>query len=104
LPSYIGIKKYLRRATEACGIDRRKTPHKLRHTAATRLTQAGVQTFVIQEFMGHKSLTTTRGYVSIEPETLKVAAKTQGASGGLEGDQGVSERLLAHLASKKDAA
>jgi integrase len=104
LPSYIGIKKYLRRATEACGIDQRKTPHKLRHTAATRLTQAGVQTFVIQEFMGHKSLTTTRGYVSIEPETLKVAAKMRGAGGGLEGDQGVSERILAHLAPKKDAA
>lgn len=104
LPSYRGILKYLKRATKACGIDPGKTPHKLRHTTATRLTQAGAQTFVIQELMGHRNVETTRGYVSVEPMTLKLATQLKGAAGSLEGQEGLSEAVLekTELASIKD--
>jgi integrase len=47
--------------------------HTTRHTCATRLVDAGVNPFVIQEWMGHKNMETTLRYAHVRPENLDAA-------------------------------
>jgi site-specific recombinase XerD len=48
-------------AAEA-GIHKSISPHKLRHSFATHLRQAGVELEVVQELLGHERIETTRIY------------------------------------------
>lgn len=50
-------------------------PHMLRHTCATRLSQAGVSLTLIKEWMGHTTIQTTARYAHFSPEDLRAAAK-----------------------------
>ncbi|WCK52939.1 tyrosine-type recombinase/integrase [Aneurinibacillus sp. Ricciae_BoGa-3] len=61
------VKKYAARA----GIDKKVTPHKLRHTCATHLLQEGAHLVAIQKLLGHKSLNTTQIYLHITITDLK---------------------------------
>jgi integrase len=45
--------------------------HDLRHTFATRLAQAGVDTYKVQRLLGHKSATMTQRYAHHSPESLR---------------------------------
>ncbi len=58
------VRKHHRRATEACPTlgTKRVTPHVLRHTAAMRLLEAGVDRAVIAMWLGHESVETTQVY------------------------------------------
>ena len=52
------------------------TTHKLRHTAATLMYQyGGVDTLVLKEQLGHKSVGTTEIYTHLSNENLKAAAE-----------------------------
>lgn len=51
------------------------TTHKLRHTAATLMYQNGVDTLVLKDVLGHKSIATTEIYTHINNENLKAAAE-----------------------------
>lgn len=53
-------------------------PHMLRHTCATRLSQAGVSMPIIKEWMGHTSITTTARYAHFSPSDLRHAATLLG--------------------------
>lgn len=55
--------------------DRLFTPHCLRHTCCSRLSQAGVAPRVIMEWMGHADLKTTLRYMHIRQEQLNEAAE-----------------------------
>ncbi len=55
--------------------DTQFTPHMLRHTCATRLSQAGVSMPVIKEWLGHTSIATTSRYAHFSPQDLHNAAK-----------------------------
>jgi site-specific recombinase XerD len=44
--------------------------HRLRHTFATRNVNAGMSAAVLQELMGHSSLSTTQRYFRVKPERL----------------------------------
>ena len=61
------IKKYAERA----GIKKKVTPHVLRHSFATHLLKHGVDIRIIQQLLGHASLSTTQIYTSVDMETVK---------------------------------
>ncbi len=65
-----GIANVIMRLREEAGISRRVTPHMLRHTVATLLLRNGVDIRVVQEFLGHASIYTTRRYTHITKEHL----------------------------------
>lgn len=64
------------------GLDPHKyTTHKLRHTAATLMYQAGVDIRALQEILGHEQLSTTEIYTHISNEQLKEAVSSNPLAG-----------------------
>ncbi len=65
-----GIANVIKLFQENSGIERRLTPHMLRHTVATLLLRNGVDIRVVQEFLGHSSIATTQRYTHVSNEHL----------------------------------
>jgi site-specific recombinase XerD len=68
---YFTVRARLRQYREALGIEKRLTPHGLRHACATHLLERHAELRHIQELLGHASVATTQIYTHVEVGHLK---------------------------------
>ena len=66
-----GIRWIIQRYAQRSGIGKNVHPHSLRHSFATHLVNAGCDVRVVQELLGHASLSTTQRYAHVDMEGLK---------------------------------
>jgi integrase/recombinase XerD len=67
----MGFWKILRAHARAAGLAGRVHPHALRHSFATHLLQGGADLRVVQELLGHASVTTTAIYTHLDRAYLR---------------------------------
>ena len=72
-----GIRRMVLCRARDAGVLTRVTPHMLRHTAATQLLRNGVHLRIVQEFLGHASITTTQRYTHVSRTDLLSALQAR---------------------------
>jgi integrase/recombinase XerD len=66
----------LAKATERAGVTAEVSPHTLRHSFATHLLDGGADVRVVQELLGHASVTTTQVYTLVTVDKLREVYST----------------------------
>jgi integrase/recombinase XerD len=66
-----GCWKIVTAAGDRVGLQGRLSPHVLRHSCATHMLDHGADIRVVQELLGHASLSTTQVYTRVSPERLR---------------------------------
>lgn len=98
------VEAIIERLATRAGIDKRVSPHSLRHTYATGQLDRGVNIRELQELLGHSAISTTAVYLRVNPEALREKIQKTGKSvrddklAELVGEIAVQQENLAMLA------
>ncbi|UCD94700.1 MAG: site-specific tyrosine recombinase XerD [Candidatus Zixiibacteriota bacterium] len=68
--SRAGAWKIIKKYALAAGINKQVTPHTFRHSFATHMIEGGADLRVVQELLGHASITTTQIYTQVDKDYL----------------------------------
>jgi integrase/recombinase XerD len=66
-----GLYKIVQRHARSAGLERRMSPHTLRHTFATHLLAGGCDLRSLQEMLGHADIGTTQVYTHLTADRLR---------------------------------
>ena len=66
-----GVSYLLKRRMDELGMQKHASPHTIRHSFATHILNRGADIRIVQELLGHSSLSTTQVYTHMGIDTLK---------------------------------
>jgi integrase/recombinase XerC len=82
-----GVRWIISRYAQQSGIGKNIHPHALRHSFATHLVNSGCDVRVVQEMLGHSSLSTTQRYTHVNLENIKKIYAAAHPHGGAAGER-----------------
>jgi len=66
-----GVRWIISKYAERSGLEKSIHPHSLRHSFATHLVNSGCDVRIVQELLGHASISTTQRYTHVDMERLR---------------------------------